>query len=390
MRALRCAQVITKLSRANVVMAALVGLGGVLTAAAADVCPTTQLAPLGLTNSVLAPHCALQNQNNCLVTFSGYQWWTAFNYSGAYHSQYFFNGGLETIFAPEHVFVDGQGLHLVVNNDANVGDPKFLPNMPWSGAEAVAMFDGVGNEVNFGYGDYLVTVQSSTPLNAIDPNVAVGMFTYERYGTIPQSPPFTPIPTWGGSENPNREIDLAEISRWGWNHNGACPFSGKNGQFPNNALCHGNAQFATQIFNKSNKSVERYDIGLNNNQITLVMRWRAGEVTFLKFNGAFTLGNLPTTTKLTWTAPTELMAASDFQVATDSDLQGFIPNPASVSPGDRSYKPRPTRSCERFHLNFWTGYYGGPRQRYCPGCNPGPTDNAKKEVIITNFQYAPM
>ena len=126
------------------------------------------------------------------------------------------------------------------------------------------MFDGGGNEANFGYGDYLVTVQSSTPLNAIDPNVAVGMFTYERYGEIPQQRPFTDIPTWGGDDNPNREIDLAEISRWGWNHVGACPFRGNNGQFPNNALCQGNAQFATQIFTKSSKSVQRYDIGLNN------------------------------------------------------------------------------------------------------------------------------
>jgi hypothetical protein len=82
-------------------MAVLVGLGGVMTAAAADVCPTTQLAPLGLTNSTLAPHCA--NQNNCLVTFSGYQWWTAFNYTGAWHSQYFYNNGLKTIFAPTAV-----------------------------------------------------------------------------------------------------------------------------------------------------------------------------------------------------------------------------------------------------------------------------------------------
>ena len=120
------------------------------------------------------------------------------------------------------------------------------------------------------------------------------------------------------------------------------------------------------------------------------MRWRAGEVTFLKFNGAYNLGNLPAATTLSWTAPTELAAASNFEVVTDSSLGGFIPNPANVSPSNRRYSPKPTQSCARFHLNLWTGYFDGPRQPYCPGCNPGPTDNAKKEVIITNFQYQPM
>jgi hypothetical protein len=36
-----------------------------------------------------------------------------------------------------------------------------------------------------------------------DPKVALGMFTYER-------------PATGSMDNPAREIDLAEITRWGW------------------------------------------------------------------------------------------------------------------------------------------------------------------------------
>jgi hypothetical protein len=370
-------------------MAALVGLGGVMTAAqaATDFCPTAQLAPLGIAVDN-ATHCKNPNQspNGCLLTFSNFQWWTAFNFAGPYfNNAYYYNDGLKTIFAPEHVFVDGQGLHLVVDHDINIGIPNQA--IPWTGAEAVAMFDTGGNEVNFGYGDYLVAIKSAPALGAIDPNVAVGMFTYERYGSFNS----VPFPTWGGSDNPNREMDLAEISRWGWNQTtGSCPNSGLNGLFNTSILCKGSAQFATQLVPKSAISVQRYDIGLNINEITLVLQWREGEVKFLKFDGAFTLSNLPQSPArhtLTWTTPTPLLATQYFQVATPAALRPFIST--VVSPSNSSYTPRPTKSCARFHLNFWLGYFQGPRQGGgCPGCNPGPS--TRQEVIITHFQYRPI
>jgi hypothetical protein len=196
-------------SRSNTMMAAVVGLGGVVTFVAAQAqnfpeekpCPTKQLAPLNIAPQ--AAHCP----TGCLVPFKNYQWWTSYIYNP--DGGFYYNQGLQTIFAPEHAFVDEKGLHLVADNDIDLGGGKV-----WAGAEAVLMFDNDTEnpkEVNFGYGDYLVTANSpaGTFWNTIDPNIAVGMFTYERYGS-------SPFPTFGGPNNPNREIDLAEISRWGW------------------------------------------------------------------------------------------------------------------------------------------------------------------------------
>jgi hypothetical protein len=62
----------------------------------------------------------------------------------------------------------------------------------------------------------------------MDPTVAFGAFTYERDGT-------------GDTKNPNRELDLAEISRWGRRDNAACRIDPQ-------ALCEGNSQFALQLW----------------------------------------------------------------------------------------------------------------------------------------------
>jgi hypothetical protein len=156
-------------------------------------CPTSVLTkPQG----GLAPfpnHCKTPSGTivpNCLVSFKGYQWWTSYQVP-------FFNGGLRTPFAPEHAFVANDNLHLVANNDIDLGAGKV-----WSGAEAVLMFNGDGSEANLGYGAYLVTAKLVDHFwAALDPNMAFGLFTYENPGTGPNS-------------NPNREIDLAEISRW--------------------------------------------------------------------------------------------------------------------------------------------------------------------------------
>jgi len=148
-------------------------------------CPTSRLAPSGL--APVPAHCTI---SHCLVAFKDYQWWTSYQYP-------FYNGGLKSIFAPEHTFIGDDGnLHLVANNDIDLGAGKV-----WSGAEAVLMFDREGFEANLGYGDYLVTARlAGTNWNALDPNMVLGLFTYERPATGPKG-------------NSAREIDLAEISR---------------------------------------------------------------------------------------------------------------------------------------------------------------------------------
>jgi hypothetical protein len=230
----------------------------------------------------------------------------------------------------------------------------------WAGAEAVLMFTADGKEANLGYGNYLVTAKIVSPSNktwdTLDPNVAVGMFTYERLG-----PPASFRGT-GTPSNPNREIDLAEISRWGWNHVGVCPYRNKPkiDQWSPSTLCNGSAQFATQIFTKSPDSVFRYDIS-SVDTVTLVMNWDSGgqQATFRQYAGDFSFDTLPATPDKSWTTP--------------KDLSKFIPNHATGNNG----------SCERFHLNFWlgNGIESGP--------HPGPTDNRVWEVAIKRFQFQP-
>src|SRR5215471_16020330 len=108
-------------------------------------CPTSTLAPYGL-----APdsHCG---GTGCLVNFNNYQWWTAFTYNPTGGDYY--NGGLGSTFAPEHVFVDRQGdLHLRMAKDWNNNN-----NTEWAGAEAVLMFRADGTQATLCYGDSLVT-----------------------------------------------------------------------------------------------------------------------------------------------------------------------------------------------------------------------------------------
>jgi hypothetical protein len=306
-------------------------------------CPTSILAPYGL-----APdnHC---NGTGCLLNFNNYKWWTAFTFTRI-NDEGYYNGGLRTTFAPEHVVVDRQGdLHLRMVKDWN-------NHTEWAGAEAVLMFRADGTEANLGYGDYLVAAEIVRPLNAtfatLDPNVALGMFTYER-------------PATGSRFNSAREIDLAEISRWGWNHvaPAACPFSGHSGVFPNMTLCEGNAQFALQDFTQHSGMVKRYDIE-QTNKITLVMRWREGQVTFEKYDGIHTFDNLPTQAKFEWTTPPE--------------LRDFVPTPG----------------CARFHINLWLGNFWDTSTTpwkhladndFAP--HVGPTDGQEVEVVIRNFEF---
>ena len=340
----------------------LVGLGTAVTFAGAQAqgfppenppCPTSVLAPSNLNpvGKSNIDHCP--TTPNCLVNFKNYQWWTAYQFP-------FFNGGLHTPFAPEHAFIGGDGnLHLRANNDVDLGAGKV-----WSGAEAVLMFNQDGSEANLGYGDYLVTTRLvNGTWDALDINMAHGLFTYEN-------------PATGDFPNTTREIDLAEISRWGWNHTGTCPIGGNNGGFDNSYLCKGNAQFALQEIMNSDKNtgpfmVSRYNIG-NNNLVTLVMRWHGGNqrVIFEKYTGAVTLGNLPSAPTYAWaTDPAVNPTPPNFKTEIPSTVNSFIP----------AHTPT---SCERFHINFWFGNYSA-------GQNPNPPPSSPQELIITNFQFSP-
>jgi hypothetical protein len=313
-------------------------------------CPISQLAPYGL-----APdnHCG---STGCLVTFANYKWWTAFTYNPK--GGWYYNGGLGTTFAPEHVFLAADGLHLRLSKSWNAGTE-------WAGAEAVLMFNADGTQANLGYGDYLIAAKLVSPgaaWNSYDPNVATGVFNYERYGSPPQCR--------GGNNNCAREVDLAEISRWGWNHQSpsACPFSGTLGAFDKATLCQGSAQFALQDYTKASGMVHRYDIdpAINTMTVTLVMRWRKGEVRFEQYAGHYSLNDLPPANRA-WTTP--------------ASLSGFIPDTGAPN----------APACQRLHINLWLGNYYDANWR---GLRPnvphaGPTNGQPVEIVIRGFEFRP-
>lgn len=317
-----------------VVAAALAGVLENMPAWAAGPCPTAALAPLGL--APIPDECGTPNY---LVRFKGYEWWTSYQYygGGSYFpgGEYFYNGGLRTAFAPRNVFVDREGLHLqIANQDLGAGE---VP----AGAEAVSMFKSNGAEANLGYGDYLVTARIVTASSwaDLDPNAVFGAFTYERLNRG----------ITGSAANPHREIDQ-EITRWGWDGTGTCPYTGE--AVP---MCNGNAQFTLQPADALRRNIHRYTIDEGVRTITLVMRWHGAKqpVSFSQYNGKFTFADLPATASHEWTS---------------SPIQDeFIP----------------ATRCERFHVNFWNG-------NDAAGVEPNPPPSIlPQEVVMTNFVFRP-
>jgi hypothetical protein len=262
------------------------------------------------------------------------------------------------------------------------------------------MFKGsdTNNPVSLTYGDYLVTAKpvTTTNLQTLDVNVALGMFTYERYGDPPDGAKTCtnncrnfPWPTFGGSANPSREIDLAEISRWGWDQTtGDCPFDNRApvNQFNLSVLCKGNAQFATQDFSQKADSVQRYNIG-SNQEVTLVMRLKTDSVEFLKFDGGnIHLDKLPNASATSWSSPNPLKIPQDdqFKVPIPGGLKGFIP--VLNQPNNKN---SPT-TCAQFHINFWLGNNIPNLNSGKSDPHPPPTNNLRQHVIITNFEYKPL
>jgi len=283
---------------------------------AANGCPTPNYTPV-------PDKCGTPN---CMVTFAGYQWWTEYNYFPP--PTYFYNNN--NAWAPQNVTVDAEGLHLFVRQqDLGAG-----PN--WAAAEAVTALNPDGSQAMLGYGTYLVTatVQTAPSWAEMDTHVAFGAFTYERDRT-------------GDANNPGRELDLAEISRWG-NTTGGCRVSPP-------ALCPGNAQFTVQLWDANPANLHRYSIDAGVQTVTLVMQWTAANqpVTFSQYDGAYTLDDLPATPANTWT--------------TSADQNPFIP----------------ASGCQQFHLNLWMGDFTDASGGY----NPPPA--SVQEVVVSNFQYRP-
>jgi hypothetical protein len=302
-----------------------------LSAAASGSCPIPELVPPArnpVTNDTIVNFC---EPKSCLVNFAGFQWWT--NYQWSLQTGYY-NGGLATRFNPAFVFKDAEGLHLRIMK-SDVGD-----GFNWAGSEVVAMFnESDGSPAKLGHGTYLVSakVKSAPSWDQLDRNIAFGVFTFEKdkRGTV---------------HNPYRELDLAEISRWGQIVS-ECTISDTR------IGCQGNSQFALQIWDAEKANIFRYTINAGVTEVTLVMKWNGANqpVTFQQYNGSFGLGNLPAAANTEWTTP-----VSQNKFVPDSD-------------------------CQRFHLNFWLGNYSSH-----PTPHPGPSNGQDQEIVITNFQYQPL
>lgn len=261
--------------------------------------------------------------DDCLVQFAGYWWWTNYQFTGS--PNWFWNNG--SAWSPRNAWVDGEGLHLTVRKDDLGGGSD------WMSSEVVAVFENDKKTlVKMGYGTYLVSarIKSDPSFDKLDKNVAFGLFTFDKTGTY-------------NSNNPYRELDLAEISRWG------VP---PNSNVGDPRLLVGNAQFAIQKWDADQSNVKRYTINPAK-EITLVMYW-TGEgtpVTFKQFDGLYTLDNLPSSAAQTWT--------------TSGNQNKFIPNDG----------------CQLFHMNLWMGNFGEGDK------HPGPSNGKNSEVVVTNFQY---
>lgn len=262
--------------------------------------------------------------DDCLIYFAGYWWWTNYQYTGK--PNWFWNQGQS--WSPRNAYVDNEGMHLTVKKD-NLGGGN-----EWMASEVVAVFKGDKNTLaKTGYGTYLVSakIKSAATFDQLDKNVAFGLFTFQNDKT-------------GPPKNIYRELDLAEVSRWG---------TPPNSNVSDPRLATGNSQFAIQQWNLYAPNLHRYTINPSASEITLVMKWTNAKspVSFYQYDGKYNLDNLPAQPSNTWT--------------TGADQNEFIPDAA----------------CQLFHMNLWMGNYGQGDK------HPGPSNGQNQEVVVTNFQY---
>ncbi len=300
-----------------------------------------------------APEPSFCPTPGCLITFKNYKWWTEYGYfadnappCGDQGCSGFWN--LNNVWSPRNVELQADGLHLFVRQQQTPDETGHCCVTKWTAGEAVTALNLDDSLAKLGYGTYLVAakVLSAPTWGELDTNVAFGAFTYERLKT-------------GDTNNPYRELDLAEISRWGR--------VGADCRIQPPVLCEGNAQFALQLWddNKGNTqlpNVNRYTIG-NTNEITLVMIWTGAQqpVTFRQYNGLHTLDMLPATPANEWT-----------QGGSDG---GKTPT------GRNAWVP--ADGCQQFHLNLWMGNFS----EAVKGINPPPA--SVQEIVVTNFEYKP-
>ena len=151
------------------------------------------------------------------VTWSGGQWQVKTSNAAV--------GPGPNIFSKANVSVDAAGfLHLRIAKDAQ---------NRWTTAEVIG-------PSSLGYGTYTFTI--ATPLDALDPNVVLGLFTWS------DRPQYA-----------HRELDI-EVARWG------------------NAADPTNAQFVVQPYDRPGHLV-RF-AATNAVRTVQQLIWRAGEVTF--------------------------------------------------------------------------------------------------------------
>jgi len=213
------------------------------------------------------------------LQFAGYNW--------IQRSSPYPGGSSSNCFTPDHATVDGQGqLHLSLTSN------------------------GCGGEVwqarSLGYGEY--RIHTVGRVDALDPQAVLGMFTWD-----PDAQP---------SE---REMDV-EMSRWG---------------VAGDPL---NAQFVVQPFNQSGNR-DRFPMTLTDadNELTFLMRWEPGMVTFSAYHGHH-FGDPP---------PSDLIHEKVFT----------------------SGVPEPGR--ERFRFNLW---------RFCGG---SCTLSQDQQAVVTYFGFVP-
>ncbi|MGO9571343.1 MAG: hypothetical protein ACLP5H_27780 [Desulfomonilaceae bacterium] len=204
------------------------------------------------------------DQQNCLVNFAGYSWWTnyMFNLEGQ-NKGYYFKGQQ---WDPRLVYADNNGLHLQMKKTT-------LPNAneQWSSTEVVLYGDGSGPVVQ-GYGLYLVAVSTKESFDALGrANCTFGAFTYQFNSDSSET-------------NTYHELDMIE--------------TGCLGQ----QCADSNAQFTIQPWDAWKFNVHRITIKKDVRDITVVMEWRGDQnaVTFKVYYGIYDLDHLPSSPDIFW------------------------------------------------------------------------------------------
>lgn len=273
----------------------------------------------------------------CVVKWKGLGWWSNFH-ANNHNNDGFFES--EQAYAPQNVKVTDKGLELKVRKlDLGGGET-------WAAAEAVLVADKDGRPMNIGYGDYLFTVENPVPIKDMDRAMVFGAFTYLRGGD-------------DGIPNPRKELDMVEISKWGWTGQGDCPWPDSNPM--SKYGCFGSFQMGSQPWEQEG-TLKRFPVDknapdLDDTTLTFYMHWEDARtpVQYKAFKGIVDMN----------TAKTK-----------DGDLANFKME-------QTQYVPVPDQ-CVRFHFNFYRAVYSKGRQ----GINLEPK-NAETVIYVTNFEYQP-